>query len=231
MALFPADELEALLILKARNGESISYGDVFRWFGLPFVRFQVGQLCAALEEVDSRQRAQDRPVLASLVVRQSDGLPGQGWWLSKDHDGWEGPFTGPRAARFVKRHQQRCFDHWQDPPPPKRKARIPGPAGAASATARPQRSGGSDKTGPAGAASATARPKRSGGSGKTGPAGAASATARPERSGGEETKPLPAGAASATARPQRSEGSGKTGPTGAASATARPQRSEGETKK
>ena len=143
MALFPADELEALLILKARNGEPISYGDVFRWFGLPFVRFQVGQLCAALEEVDSRQRAQDRPVLASLVVRQSDGLPGQGWWLSKDHDGWEGPFTGPRAARFVKRHQKRCFDHWQDPPPPKRKARIPGPAGAASATARPERSGGS----------------------------------------------------------------------------------------
>ena len=161
MALFPADELEALLILKARNGESISYGDVFRWFGLPFVRFQVGQLCAALEEVDSRQRAQDRPVLASLVVRQSDGLPGQGWWLSKDHDGWEGPFTGPRAARFVKRHQQRCFDHWQDPPPPKRKARNPGPAGAASATARPQRSGGSGKTGPTGAASATARPQRS----------------------------------------------------------------------
>ena len=210
MALFPADELEALLILKARNGESISYGDVFRWFGLPFVRFQVGQLCAALEEVDSRQRAQDRPVLASLVVRQSDGLPGQGWWLSKDHDGWEGPFTGPRAARFVKRHQKRCFDHWQDPPPPKRKARIPGPAGAASATARPQRSGGS---------------------GKSGPAGAASATARPKRSGGEETKPLPAGAASATARPKRSGGSGKTGPTGAASATARPQRSEGEIKK
>ena len=189
MALFPADELEALLMLKARNGESISYGDVFRWFGLPFVRFQVGQLCAALEEVDSRQRAQDRPVLASLVVRQSDGLPGQGWWLSKDHDGWEGPFTGPRAARFVKRHQKRCFDHWQDPPPPKRKARNPGPAGAASATARPQRSGGEEtKPLPAGAASATARPKRSGGSGKTGPTGAASATARPQRSEGEIKK-------------------------------------------
>ena len=149
MALFPADELEALLILKARNGESISYGDVFRWFGLPFVRFQVGQLCAALEEVDSRQRALDRPVLASLVVRQSDGLPGQGWWLSKAHDAWEGPFTGPEAARFVKRHQQRCFDHWQDPA-------LPGP--------EPERSGGdTGQPGPEGAASATARPKRSGG--------------------------------------------------------------------
>ena len=114
MALFPTDELEALLILKARNAEAISYGDVFRWFGHPFQRFQVGQLCAALEEVDSRQRAQDRPGLASLVVRQSDGLPGQGWWLSKDHDEWTGLFTGPEAARFVKTHQQRCFDFWQD---------------------------------------------------------------------------------------------------------------------
>ena len=113
MALFPVDELEALLILRAGNGEPISYGDVFRWFGHPFQRFQVGQLCAALEEVDSRQRAQDRPMLASLVVRASDGIPGQGWWLSKGHDRWEGLFVGPEAAAFVRRHQQRCFDYWK----------------------------------------------------------------------------------------------------------------------
>ncbi|TPE58480.1 ribose-phosphate pyrophosphokinase [Sandaracinobacter neustonicus] len=154
MALFPIDELEALLILKAGNAEPISYGDVFRWFGHPFQRFQVGQLCAALEEVDSRQRAQDRPGLASLVVRQSDGLPGQGWWLSKDHDEWQGLFTGPEAARFVKQHQQRCFDYWQE---------DPGGEATASAAARPQRSGGSDKPGGEATASATARPKRSGG--------------------------------------------------------------------
>ena len=61
----------------------------------------VAELCAALEEVDSRQRAQDRPGLASLVVRQSDGLPGQGWWLSKDHDEWTGLFTGPEALKSV----------------------------------------------------------------------------------------------------------------------------------
>ena len=112
MALFPTDELEALLILKAGNGEAISYGEVFAWFGHRFQRFQVGQLCAALEEVDSRQRGQGRPELASLVVRQSDGLPGQGWWLSKGHDEWNGPFVGPEAAMFVKRHQQRCFSYW-----------------------------------------------------------------------------------------------------------------------
>lgn len=112
MALFPVDELEALLILKAKGGSAISYGAVFAWFGHPFQRFRVGQLCAALEEVDSLQRGRGAPELASLVVRQSDGLPGQGWWLSKSHDPWEGPFTGPEAAAFVRVHQQRCFDHW-----------------------------------------------------------------------------------------------------------------------
>ena len=147
MALFPADELEALLVLKARNAQAISYGDVFRWFGHRFQRFQVGQLCAALEEVDSRQRAQDRPGLASLVVRQSDGLPGQGWWLSKDHDEWTGLFTGPEAARFVKQHQQRCFDYWGHDTPGGEAAanQSLGGEAAASATARPKRSGGKIK--------------------------------------------------------------------------------------
>jgi hypothetical protein len=114
MALFPVDELEALLILRAQSGLPISYAEVFQWFGIPFQRFQVRQLCAALEEVDSRQRGQGRPELAALVVRQSDGIPGQGWWLSKSHDPWEGPFEGPDARRFVERHQSRAFRHWQD---------------------------------------------------------------------------------------------------------------------
>jgi hypothetical protein len=114
MALFPTDELEALLVLKARNRQPISYGEVFQWFGHRFQRFQVGQLCAALEEVDSVQRGHGRPELASLVVRQSDGIPGQGWWLSKSHDEWDGLFVGPEAAAFVRRHQQRAFDFWGD---------------------------------------------------------------------------------------------------------------------
>ncbi|MFQ3664523.1 MAG: ribose-phosphate pyrophosphokinase [Sphingomonadaceae bacterium] len=113
MALFPVDELEALLVLRARSRRAISYAEVFQWFGLPFQRFQVRHLCAALEEVDARQRGCSRPELAALVVRQSDGIPGQGWWLSKSHDPWEGPFHGPEARRFVERHQDRAFDWWE----------------------------------------------------------------------------------------------------------------------
>lgn len=114
MALFPTDELEALLILKARNRSAISYGEVFAWFGRRFQRFEVGQLCAALEEVDSLQRGRSRPELASLVVRASDGIPGQGWWLSGSRDAWDGLFVGPQAAAFVRRHQQRAFDYWNE---------------------------------------------------------------------------------------------------------------------
>lgn len=114
MAFFPVDELEALLILKAKAGEAISYGEVFRWFDLPFQRFQVGQLTAALGEVDALQRGRGHPDLASLVVRASDGLPGQGWFLSLPPGFWEGPFKGPEAAAFVRAEQHRAFDHWAD---------------------------------------------------------------------------------------------------------------------
>lgn len=114
MALFPIDELEALLILKAKAGADISYGEVFAWFGLPFQRFQVGQLCAALGEVDRLQRGLGRPDLAVLVVRQSDRIPGQGWWITKAHGAWEGPIEGPEARRHVDSIKRRAFAYWME---------------------------------------------------------------------------------------------------------------------
>lgn len=115
MALFQPDELAALLIVRAKAAHAITYGEVFQWFGLPFQRFQVGQLSAALALVDAGERAQGRPELAVLVVRQSDGLPGQGWWLALAKGQWSGPFEGPRAAAFVRQVQQRTFDYWARP--------------------------------------------------------------------------------------------------------------------
>ena len=41
-----------------------------------------GQLCKTLGAVDEEAAARGEPELAVLVVRQSDGLPGQGWWVS-----------------------------------------------------------------------------------------------------------------------------------------------------
>lgn len=114
MSIFPVDELEALLILRARAGKDISYGEVFQWFGLPFQRFAVGHLSAALAEVDSLQRGRDRPDLAVLVVRQTDRIPGQGWWTGKNGEPWTGPIEGPEARRFVESRKQLAYAYWAE---------------------------------------------------------------------------------------------------------------------
>ena len=63
--------------------------------------------------VDRDAEARGEPELAVLVVRQSDGLPGQGWWIdgARQH-GYEGPWEGPKASRFIRKLQQKTFEHW-----------------------------------------------------------------------------------------------------------------------
>ena len=113
MPLFPVDEVEALLLLRAGSGTDISYGELFRCFDLPFQRFQVGHLCAALADVDRLQAARGHPELAVLVVRQSDRLPGQGWWVGRPD--WKGRMVGPEAAAFVRGLQRAAFRFWAAP--------------------------------------------------------------------------------------------------------------------
>ena len=50
---------------------------------------------------------------AVLAVRESDRLPGQGWWngVAEAH-GYKGEWTGPDAAALVKRLQAEAFDYW-----------------------------------------------------------------------------------------------------------------------
>ena len=52
-----------------------------------------------------------------LVVRQSDGIPGQGWWVGGGASarGYEGPWEGPEAARFIRQVQAETFAFWQSP--------------------------------------------------------------------------------------------------------------------
>ena len=70
-------------------------------------------LCKVLTFVDEETQVRGEPELAVLVVRQSDGLPGQGWWVggAKKH-GYAGPWEGPQASRLIKRLQQQAFKHW-----------------------------------------------------------------------------------------------------------------------
>ena len=70
-------------------------------------------LCKVLEAVDAEAAGRGEPELAVLVVRQSDGLPGQGWWVgSAEAHSHKGDWEGPAARRLIKRLHGQAFDYW-----------------------------------------------------------------------------------------------------------------------
>ncbi len=76
-------ELAAFLHAAARAGTALTYAEALNALGFAFSRPKMRALCVALDDVDAAERGAGRPALACLVVRASDGLPGQGWWLSR----------------------------------------------------------------------------------------------------------------------------------------------------
>lgn len=106
------DHVAALLQAAAKAGESMTYSEVLGALGMTFSRPKMRALCIVLMDVDSVERSLGRPDLAVLVVRQSDRLPGQGWWLGQRD--YKGLFTGPAAAAWVAARQRGVFDHWRD---------------------------------------------------------------------------------------------------------------------
>ena len=110
--MFDPDELRALLVAHARAGEPATYASVLEALGHRFSRPKMRQLCRVLGDVDAHARGLGEPELAVLVVRQSDGLPGQGWWIAGGAEGHTGAWEGPAARCHVKRLQQAVFDYW-----------------------------------------------------------------------------------------------------------------------
>lgn len=106
-------EVRAILVASARAGEPISYSEVLGLLGHHFTRPKMRALCRVLGFVDDQAAAVGEPELAVLVVRQSDGLPGQGWWVggAKKH-GYKGLWEGPGAARLIGKLQRQAFDYW-----------------------------------------------------------------------------------------------------------------------
>jgi hypothetical protein len=100
------------LIAAAAAGKSITYSELLNALGHEFTRPKMRALCKTLALIDDEAAGRGEPELAILVVRQSDGLPGQGWWVGEAAAGYHGPWTGPRAASLVKRLQRRAFDYW-----------------------------------------------------------------------------------------------------------------------
>ncbi|MGQ0558640.1 MAG: ribose-phosphate pyrophosphokinase [Sphingosinicella sp.] len=107
--------MRAHLIAAAKAGIALSYGELLEHLGYGFSRPKMRQLCAVLGEVDRDAAVRGEPELAVLVVRQSDGIPGQGWWMAgggRQH-GYEGQWEGPDAARFIAAVQAQTFAFWQ----------------------------------------------------------------------------------------------------------------------
>jgi hypothetical protein len=108
------EEVRAILVASAKAGEPITYSEVLTLLGHHFTRPKMRALCKVLTYVDEESEARGEPELAVLVVRQSDGLPGQGWWVSgaRQH-GYAGPWEGPRASKLIRSLQSRTFDYWR----------------------------------------------------------------------------------------------------------------------
>src|SRR3546814_20653939 len=81
-ALAEPDEVRAHLIAAARAGTALTYSELLEQLGYAFSRPKMRQLCAILGAVDELEAARGEPELAVLVVRQSDGIPGQGWGVA-----------------------------------------------------------------------------------------------------------------------------------------------------
>jgi hypothetical protein len=103
------------LVAAASAGTAITYAALLEQLGYSFSRPKMRQLCTVLSEVDAEAEAMGEPELAVLVVRQSDGIPGQGWWVAGGarSRGYEGPWEGPDAARFIREVQAETFAYWQ----------------------------------------------------------------------------------------------------------------------
>lgn len=106
--------VRALLIAAAREGRAVSYSELLAALGHRFTRPKMRALCRTLDAIDAAARGAGEPELAVLVVRESDRLPGQGWWTDAvERRGHVGPWVGPAAATLVAALQERAFAYWR----------------------------------------------------------------------------------------------------------------------
>jgi hypothetical protein len=98
-ALAEPGEVRLHLVAAARAGRALTYSELLERLGYSFSRPKMRALCVLLGAVDQAAAAAGEPELAVLVVRQSDG--------------YEGPWQGPEAKRFIEAVQAETFSWWQ----------------------------------------------------------------------------------------------------------------------
>jgi hypothetical protein len=103
--------IERLVRQAAQDGRALSYSEILMQIGHRFTRPKMRALCATLDEVDRRAVAAGEPELAVLVVRESDRLPGQGWWTGRTD--YAGSWEGAEAHRYIADVQGHAFRYWK----------------------------------------------------------------------------------------------------------------------
>lgn len=113
-ALHDVARIKAILEQCARDGRAISYSELLLNLGFRFTRPKMRAVCKTLDKIDQMTLAEGRPALAVLVVREGDGLPGQGWWTGRTD--YQGEWTGPQAQAQIRQLQDGIFAYWQGRP-------------------------------------------------------------------------------------------------------------------
>ncbi len=108
--MLDAEQLEGILQDAAREQRTLSYRALLAMGGRRVGPNNVRALMRVLTEVCRRSEARGEPDLACLVVRESDGLPGEGYFAAEAERG--GPVLASRRAR-VKAAQEVAFAFWQ----------------------------------------------------------------------------------------------------------------------
>ncbi len=111
-ALHDVARIKAMLVGCAREGRAISYSELLLNLGFRFTRPKMRAVCKTLDHIDQLTTAEGAPALAVLVVREGDGLPGQGWWTGRTD--YHGEWTGPAALAHVRKLQEAVFAYWQN---------------------------------------------------------------------------------------------------------------------
>ncbi len=111
-ALHDVGRIEAIVQAAARDGRWMSYSELLLTLGFRFTRPKMRAVCKTLAAVDRRAVESGEPELAVLIVRECDGLPGQGWWTSRTD--YQGRWTGPEAKAHIGGLQGKAFAFWQE---------------------------------------------------------------------------------------------------------------------
>jgi hypothetical protein len=113
--MFDPGEVRDILISAASQRVALTYSEMLGALGHSFTRPLMRQLCKVLDRIDEDGRACGEPGLAVLVVRQSDGLPGQGWFVTRAgiYDDLPLEWEGSEARRYTQARQAEAFAYWQ----------------------------------------------------------------------------------------------------------------------